>query len=286
MLFGSDEDMQSVVSLMSVNNNSDIAPLDDLEDIPDLESSGDLSEHVFDFTVQLEQLTNSLTCSELATPISGMFNFLLPVNFVEFNLTFLFVVPSLTEDPTPLAENQGYPELEKDKTPMKPEKPVVDICEIDNRNAIENLLPKPDLENNKHVREKQEIIEPKIIQSDVITDNNKFDLKEKTDNVPVNKIDLNNGPPESIKPIENRERIRSELQPLNLKKNYENYHDNLHLKVTMNNMKDRTPGQDLLEWCKDITKDYPGVKVTNLTTSWRNGMAFCAVIHNFQPNLM
>lgn len=63
--------MQSIVSLMSVNNNSDIAPLDDLEDIPDLESYGDISEHVLDFTAQLEQLTNSLTNSELATPMSG-----------------------------------------------------------------------------------------------------------------------------------------------------------------------------------------------------------------------
>lgn len=70
--FCRDEDMQSIVSLMSVNNNSDIAPLDDLEDIPDLESYGDISEHVLDFTAQLEQLTNSLTNSELATPMSGM----------------------------------------------------------------------------------------------------------------------------------------------------------------------------------------------------------------------
>lgn len=47
-----------------------------------------------------------------------------------------------------------------------------------------------------------------------------------------------------------------------------------------------TPGQDLLEWCKDITKGYPGVKVTNLTTSWRNGLAFCAIIHHFRPDLL
>lgn len=72
MFSNSDEDMQSMISLMSVNNNSDIAPLDDLEDIPDLESYGDISEHVLDFTAQLEQLTNSLTNSELATPMSGI----------------------------------------------------------------------------------------------------------------------------------------------------------------------------------------------------------------------
>jgi hypothetical protein len=47
-----------------------------------------------------------------------------------------------------------------------------------------------------------------------------------------------------------------------------------------------TPGQDLLEWCKEMTKNYSGVKVTNLTTSWRNGMAFCALIHHFEPSLM
>lgn len=47
-----------------------------------------------------------------------------------------------------------------------------------------------------------------------------------------------------------------------------------------------TPGQDLLEWCKEMTRDYSGVKITNLTTSWRNGMAFCALIHHFKPELM
>uniref|UniRef100_A0A6P7FFG3 EH domain-binding protein 1 n=1 Tax=Diabrotica virgifera virgifera TaxID=50390 RepID=A0A6P7FFG3_DIAVI len=45
-------------------------------------------------------------------------------------------------------------------------------------------------------------------------------------------------------------------------------------------------GQDLLEWCKEMTKNYNGVKVTNLTTSWRNGMAFCALIHHFEPDLI
>ncbi|XP_052766883.1 EH domain-binding protein 1-like isoform X2 [Mya arenaria] len=43
---------------------------------------------------------------------------------------------------------------------------------------------------------------------------------------------------------------------------------------------------DLLTWCKEVTRGYRGVKVTNLTTSWRNGMAFCALIHHFKPDLV
>lgn len=44
--------------------------------------------------------------------------------------------------------------------------------------------------------------------------------------------------------------------------------------------------KSLLDWCKEVTKGYKGVKVTNLTTSWRNGMAFCAVVHHFKPDLI
>lgn len=87
-------------------------------------------------------------------------------------------------------------------------------------------------------------------------------------------------------------RSRSDLLPLNLKKNYDsNGHQEagtktLNVKPVRRNVRDRTPGEDLLDWCKDVTQDYPGVKVTNLTTSWRNGMAFCAIVHYFQPELM
>ena len=71
-----DEDMQSMASLMSVNNNSDIAPLDDFdnEDIPeDVEevSIRNLDE-ILDISAQLDFMTSSLTENELpGTPISG-----------------------------------------------------------------------------------------------------------------------------------------------------------------------------------------------------------------------
>ena len=95
-----------------------------------------------------------------------------------------------------------------------------------------------------------------------------------------------------------KEKVRPELQPLKLKKNYENdiqktdsnktdsQTQKAKIPVKTVNLSEKTPGQDLLEWCKEVTKDYPGVKVTNLTTSWRNGMAFCAVVHHHEPDLM
>ncbi|XP_046751457.1 EH domain-binding protein 1 [Diprion similis] len=196
-----DEDMQSMASLMSVNNNSDIAPLDDFdnEDIPeDVEEIGGKSlEEVLDISAQLDLLTNSLTESEIAsTPIS---------------------IASLSKDET---------------TPVN-----------DN--------------NNPFARD--------IAQMGSGGDD-KVEKSPSKDNVAI----------ENDKNVE-QSSVRLSLQPLDLKKG---------ISDVVPRFRETTPGQDLLEWCKDVTKNYPGVKVTNLTTSWRNGMAFCAIIHHFRPDLI
>ncbi|KAK7120545.1 hypothetical protein R3I94_020522 [Phoxinus phoxinus] len=47
-----------------------------------------------------------------------------------------------------------------------------------------------------------------------------------------------------------------------------------------------TSSQSLLKWCQEITNNYKGVKITNFSTSWRNGLAFCAILHHFHPEII
>ncbi|XP_034019998.1 EH domain-binding protein 1-like protein 1 [Thalassophryne amazonica] len=42
--------------------------------------------------------------------------------------------------------------------------------------------------------------------------------------------------------------------------------------------------ESLLKWCQEVTQGHKGLKITNFSTSWRNGMAFCAILHHFHPD--
>uniref|UniRef100_A0A8B9R8B0 F-actin monooxygenase n=1 Tax=Astyanax mexicanus TaxID=7994 RepID=A0A8B9R8B0_ASTMX len=42
----------------------------------------------------------------------------------------------------------------------------------------------------------------------------------------------------------------------------------------------------LLTWCQKQTEGYKGVSVTDLGSSWSNGLAFCALIHRFRAHLI
>lgn len=248
--------------------------------------------------------------------------------FVQLGFTICFnLVPSLTEDPTPLAENQKYPDFECDQfsliaTPTPSYlntniEPIFQLLATPNESKIEkkiDLLEKsnsssgfktgsesdisikcnidtstpgliriPDINESSMKPDQVVTVSPKLFSESMNyffenQNNTKNSVKSLNDEDPrrdhIQKSEL---PTTAIKISKNQEWNRMGLQLLDLKKNYDSP------KISEN---DRTPGQDLLEWCKDIMKNYKDINVTNLTTSWRNGMAFCAIIHSFQPNLM
>ncbi|XP_067006854.2 EH domain-binding protein 1 [Anabrus simplex] len=215
-----DEDMQSMASLMSVNNNSDIAPL---EDFDDEEDESQRIQEVLDLTTQIDMLTNSLSGSEFAsTPIS-----------------VASLSSSLKEESTPVA-NEGRRILDSGAGDTTVNQPMETLWQTDIQQSEESKQTKQQLDHPED-----------------------------------DEVMCHTPTPPELSDTQ-QQNVRLTLQPLDLQQET----------GKSPKLKETTPGQDLLEWCKEVTRNYPGVKVTNLTTSWRNGMAFCAVVHHFRPDLI
>jgi hypothetical protein len=45
-----------------------------------------------------------------------------------------------------------------------------------------------------------------------------------------------------------------------------------------------TAREALLRWCRKYTQEYENVSINNFSSSWSNGLAFCALIHHFMPD--
>ncbi|XP_017049405.1 EH domain-binding protein 1 isoform X6 [Drosophila ficusphila] len=332
-----DEDMQSVVSMMSVNNN-DVAPLDDLEDIPDLDNFSEITDNLYDFTQQLEQMTTSLNgCIDVATPQSDAGGEREAANKLdlptapsggsggssgasgadESQKTPNGLQPLVDNTPIKSPGEVKHPKL----TPVEPLKPKTNVA-FEKMVTSTPLEPKASKEDVKPKKQRALFLPEKEDGMDLRVESLKEDTSKSLDNNSTTKekpLEESNSS-RSVPPVLAPSAKRSELQPLNLKKSYESSptpasapapapapapasvinesigsQSGFNTSGSLSNslkpverivLKENTPGQDLLEWCKEVTKDYPNVKVTNLTTSWRNGMAFCAIIHHFVPELI
>ncbi|RNA14655.1 smoothelin 1 isoform X6 [Brachionus plicatilis] len=40
----------------------------------------------------------------------------------------------------------------------------------------------------------------------------------------------------------------------------------------------------LIRWCRKMTEEYDNVSISNFSSSWSDGLAFCALLHHFMPN--
>ena len=62
-------------------------------------------------------------------------------------------------------------------------------------------------------------------------------------------------------------------------------HAGLALELGITRKKSLSPQMEaILIWCQCRTREYDNVNIKDFTTSWADGRAFCALIHNFFPN--
>lgn len=274
--------MQSMISLMSMNHN-DIAPLDDLEEI-DFESSCDISEHVIDFTQQLEQLTSSLNSPETQTlsPSACIPEDPIPSTSVSSNHVLEMKNSSSNRDSDVVAEVPASPKSAEIDTTDKINSTLSSKASLA---FPEELKLSEKQEKDKSVRQTS----GSLFHTFNFENEKPAPLASPEQDKLLEKEQIE--PPKLIhKQPEVRKRI--DLQPLNLRKSYdfeagkEIPQPEPEKPKTGTLGRDKTPGQDLLEWCKDVTKNYENVKITNLTTSFKNGMAFAAIIAHYRPELM
>ncbi|VVD04731.1 unnamed protein product [Leptidea sinapis] len=234
-----DEDMQSLASLLSVNNNSDIAVLEDLDE-DDYTLSDQSTKQMLDLRQQMEEMTQSLTNSDIAaTP-----NSVQSLNFDSRTPTAP-ITPEPTTPVTPVHPSEAI-------TPRNRPEYLSSLTRAMQAEPKYSSTPKPFIveEKNEAFKVSGTVFKPKTVAK------------------------------RNLKPLE----LKGNLNSISLDRNdNERAEDKTPVPVIE---KDKTPVVDLLEWCSSITREYPSCPVTELTSSFRSGLAFCAVIHHFRPDLI
>ncbi|CAH0718355.1 unnamed protein product, partial [Brenthis ino] len=258
-----DEDMQSLASLLSVNNNSDIAVLEDLDE-DDYTLSDSSTRQMLDLRQQVEEMTQSLTNSDIAaTPNS--------VQSLNFDNSRTPTAPMTPESTTPT-------------TPVNAPIKEMDDLKINDLTITPKTRPEY-LSNLTKLAMKSE--PPKFSSTPKIVPEK---VEEKVDNIKGVVFKPKTVAKRNLKPLE----LKTNLNNISLDTNDNEKEDldktpiaeveKLFPVKAMD--KDKTPVQDLLEWCSVVTAEYPVCRVADLSASFRSGLAFCAIIHHYRPDLI
>ncbi|XP_065690216.1 EH domain-binding protein 1 isoform X12 [Patagioenas fasciata] len=292
-----DEDMQSLASLMSMKQ-ADIGNLDDFEEDNE------------------EDEENRVNQEEKAAKITELINKLNFLDEEEQDLTNSSTNPFADPDTAEL-NPFGDPDVEEpDDKIASSSKPEESFC-ADNYNPFKdedapeylNPFDEPDPEPETFVTVKDSPPQPAKRKNVRPVDMSKY-LYADTSKAEEEELDESNPfyepkpSPALIKvaPLQEPEKKRKAPEPPNLlPKTETGMNENMSAVPASRELSSspkpspipspvlgRKPNasQSLLVWCKEVTKNYRGVKITNFTTSWRNGLSFCAILHHFRPDLI
>lgn len=300
-----DEDMQSVASLMSIGK-VDIGNLDELEEEGDQNGDHSFCSKISEITTQLSNLDeedeNMVEQNQEPAVLKEMVESANPFGDEDEDENNPF------KDATPpdryLTSNSSNSEKPKKKTRAPPPPKTEEIASFSKEfEKLRSVSPQKTLSPGQHSPSPKKHAPPPPQSTDTsLLQKLGLNIKSKSPTSPERPVYEGTPPPS---PEEKRKRpitpppIESQTSPNNSRTEVgsqavsDGKGDRKALETLDLNTPSGSPvskggnsSMDLLEWCKEVTKGHKGVKITNLTTSWRNGMAFCAIIAYYRPDLI